>query len=138
VTGFLLDTNVLSELSRSMPESRVTNWIEANNEQSFFVSVLTLAEIRKGILLQHDRARRSNLEQWREQLIARFGERVLPVDAAVADAWADIMARSAAQPVPPIDALLAATALHYNLILVTRNTKDVARTGVDILNPWRA
>ncbi|MDP2995911.1 MAG: type II toxin-antitoxin system VapC family toxin [Bryobacterales bacterium] len=137
--GFLLDTNVVSELVKSRPEPRVAGWIERADEGRLFLSVLTLGEIRKGIALLSDAARRGTLERWLETgLRARFAGRVLPIDEAVADTWGVVAAAAAraGTPVPAIDGLLAATALCYNLTLVTRNTADVAGTGVRVLNPW--
>ena len=139
MNGYLLDTNVLSELMKPNPNARVVNWIEATDEDLLFLSVLTLGEIRKGIMELRAGSRRARLESWLEtDLRARFAGRILPVDEAVADRWGTLAAvgEAAGRPVPVIDGLLAAEALHHNLTLVTRNTTDVAGTGVLVLNPW--
>ena len=139
MSGFLLDTNVISELVKPTPDSRVTRWIDAMHESLLYLSVLTLGEIRKGITLLPDASRRGSLETWLDhELVLRFAERVLAIDQAVADRWGRIAAQAlrAKSTLPVIDGLLAATAMRHNLTLVTRNTKDVAATGVAVFNPW--
>ena len=139
MSGFLLDTNVLSELIKPKPEAKVVQWIEGTNESSLFLSVLTLGEIRNGVARLRQGARRGRLEAWlRVDLRGRFQDRILPIDEAIAERWGAISALAAAQgkPLPVIDGLLAATALHHDLTLATRNASDVAATGVSILNPW--
>jgi predicted nucleic acid-binding protein len=139
VSGFLLDTNIVSELVKSKPEPRVTSWIDSTDETLLYLSVLTLGEIRKGIGLLRDASRRVVLEAWLDSdLISRFAERILPIDRAVANRWGRLTAEAAVakSPLPVIDGLLAATALDQNLTLVTRNTKDIAVTGVPVFNPW--
>lgn len=141
MSGFLLDTNVISELVKVKPEPRVTKWIETTDETLFYLSVLTLGEIRKGIAsLSHSR-RRAAVEAWLDHDLAlRFSDRILPIDQPVADRWGRIAGSAAARksPLPVIDGLFAATAQHHNLILVTRNTRDIATTGVPAFNPWTA
>lgn len=141
MNGYLLDTNIISELIRPRPDVRVTSWVDSVDEDLFFLSVLTLGEIRKGIAALASSSRRARLEDWLEhQLRPRFAGRVLPIDEAVADRWGEISGRLAARsqpPVPVIDGFLAATALWHDLVLVTRNTKDVAPTGVRVFNPWQ-
>jgi predicted nucleic acid-binding protein len=139
VSGFLLDTNVISELVKPTPDSRVTRWIDAARESLLYLSVLTLGEIRKGIALLPDASRRGSLETWLDhELVLRFADRILAIDQAVADRWGRIAAQAlrAKSALPVIDGLLAATAMRHNLTLVTRNTKDVAATGVAVFNPW--
>lgn len=139
MSGFLLDTNVISELVKPKPESKVTTWIDSIDEDLLYLSVLTLGEIRKGIASLSDASRRVTLEAWlNSDLTFRFAERILPIDRAVADRWGRLAAdaASAKSPLPVIDGLLAATALDQNLTLVTRNTRDIAVTGVSVFNPW--
>jgi toxin FitB len=141
VSGFLLDTNVISELVRRKPEPKVTTWVEATDETLLHLSVLTLGEIRKGIVSLRDPSRRVALGAWLDsELAMRFLNRILPIDEAVADRWGRLSAQAEAakSPLPVIDGLLAATALQYNLTLVTRNVRDVAATGVPLFNPWAA
>jgi len=136
----LLDTNVISELLKPQPEPKVVNWIEATDEDLMFLSVLTTGEIRKGINLHPDSGRRAKLEGWlASDVRARFEDRILLVDDAVAERWGLLAAKAKIQKnytLPVIDGLLAATAQHHNLILVTRNVDDVAPTGVQLFNPW--
>ena len=139
MTGFLLDTNVVSELVKPRPDDHVLRWIEETDESILFLTVLTLGEIRKGVERLRSGRRRGRLESWLQvDLPSRFQDRILPIDAAIADRWGRISAIATAKgkPVPVIDGLLAATAIHHNLTLVTRNSSDVSGTGVATLNPW--
>lgn len=141
MSGFLLDTNVISELVKRRPEARVVRWVEAADERLLYLSVLTLGEIRKGVAALGNRRRRAVLEAWLEtSLPSRFAGRILPVDEAVAGRWGAISAAAAAKgrPLPVLDSLLAATALCHDLTLVTRNTADMAGTGTVVLNPWES
>jgi predicted nucleic acid-binding protein len=116
-------------------------WTDATNEASLYLSVLTLGEIRKGLAALPQGTRRTRLETWIEvDLKARFHGRILPVDDAVADRWGLLTAEAKrkGKPLPVIDGLLAATALHYNLTVVSRNVSDFARARVPVLNPWEA
>ena len=141
MSGFLLDTNVISELVRRKPEAKVTAWVGATDETLLHLSVLTVGEIRTGIGSLPNPSRRMALGAWLDgELAIRFASRILPIDEAVADRWGRLTARAAAagRRLAVSDGLLAATALHHNLTLVTRNTKDVAATGVPVFNPWSA
>jgi len=141
MSGFLLDTNCISELVRSQPEARVLSWMEAADESLLYLSVLTLGEIRKGVAGLPQGKRRTRLESWLEsELQARFSGRVLSIDKAVADRWGLLAAaaRRAGRPLSAIDGLLAATALHHGLTIVSRNISDFANTQVPVLNPWEA
>jgi len=140
MSGFLLDTNCISELIRPRPEPRVVDWMEAADEGLLHLSVLTLGEIRKGIASLQQGKRRTSLETWLEiDLRARFSGRIVPIDSAVADRWGSVMAAARRQGriVPVIDGLLAATALHHQLTIVSRNASDFAAVHVPVLNPWR-
>jgi predicted nucleic acid-binding protein len=139
VSGFLLDTNVISELVRPKPDDQVLRWIEETDESILFLSVLTLGEIRNGVQRLRPGQRRGRLESWLQvDLPSRFQDRILPIDAAIADRWGMIAAVATAKgkPVPVVDGLLAATAIQHNLTLVTRNSSDVSGTGSPTLNPW--
>jgi len=141
MSGFLLDTNCISELVRVKPEPRVLGWMEAADEALFHLSVLTLGEIRKGVAALPQSKRRTHLESWLEvELQARFSGRILPIDSHIADRWgllaADAKRRGRALSV--VDGLLAATALHHNLTIVSRNVTDFSHMQVPVLNPWMA
>ncbi|MBI2776005.1 MAG: type II toxin-antitoxin system VapC family toxin [Chloroflexi bacterium] len=132
---WLLDTNVLSELRKGVrANSGVRAWFADVEEDELFTSVLVLGEIRRGIesIRRRDETAAMALEQWLARLASTFRERVLPVDARVADRWG---ALNVPDPVPSVDGLLAATAMVHDLVLVTRNTRDVERTGVRVLDP---
>lgn len=134
--SYLLDTNVLSELRRRAPHPGVAAWIAQRPAGTLHLSVLTLGELRKGIERLNDPSRRHALLDWLEtELPAYFTGRILSVDSAVADRWGHLVAR-AGRPVPAIDSLLAATAVHHSLTLVTRNVRDVEGLGVEVVNPW--
>lgn len=138
--GFLLDTNVISELMKPRPDRGVVAWIEATPEELCFLSVITIGEVRKGIDLIDERdARRGPLQAWlNHDLRLRFAGRWLPFDEGVAERWGQVeaLAKRRRHTLPTVDAQLAATALHYGLTFVTRNTSDVRPTGVPVVNPW--
>jgi predicted nucleic acid-binding protein len=135
--SYLLDTNVISETVRKRPERRVVVWLDRVPNEALYISVLTLGEIRRGIELLNDSIRREHLRTWLEHEVPGwFGKRVLAVDSPVADCWGRILGKIG-RPVPTIDSLLAATALHYDLRLVTRNDKDFDFPGLEVVNPWK-
>jgi predicted nucleic acid-binding protein len=141
MTGFLVDTNCISEVVRVKPEPRVLAWIEAADESLLYLSVLTLGEIRKGVAALPQSRRRSRLETWLEvELQARFSGRILPIDVAVADRWGLLAANAKAsgKPLSAIDGLLAATAIHHNLTVVSRDVSDFTHVPVQVLNPWES
>ncbi len=141
MSGFLLDTNCISELIRSKPEPRVIGWMRVADESLLYLSVLTLGEIRKGAAALPQSKRRSYLESWLESdLQVRFSGRILAIDNSVADRWGWLTAEAErkGKPLAAIDGLLAATALQYNLTIVSRNVSDFTSTQVPVLNPWVA
>jgi predicted nucleic acid-binding protein len=135
---FLLDTNVVAEL-RKGPRANpgVRAWIATIDPDAVALSVLTVGEIRRGIesIRRRDRAASLALERWLRRLVLHHRERILTVDLPVADQWARF---NVPDPVPVVDGLIAATARVHGLTLVTRNVRDVARTGVKVLNPFDA
>jgi predicted nucleic acid-binding protein len=141
VTGFLLDTNIISELMKPRPSRQVTAWAETTPEALMHLSVITIGEVRKGIdLLRDDDPRRAALQSWLDRDIRiRFAGRLLAFDDGVAERWGQLeaLARKRRLTLPTIDAQLAATALHHGLTFVTRNTADIAPTGVPVFDPWK-
>jgi len=139
VSGFLLDTNVISELVKPRPEQKVISWIQATDESLLFLSVLTIGEIRKGINSLPSGNKRALLESWLgNDLVMRFAGRILSIDFGIAERWGLLSAQAKASGVLllVIDGLLAATALHHNLTFATRNTNDVKLAGLSVFNPW--
>lgn len=139
--NLLLDTNVLSEVQRPAPSANVLAWLDTVDEDRTFISVASIAELRRGIALLEDGRRRASLAAWlAHDLPSRFAGRILPIDHTVAELWGDLMAQSRRSGValPVMDGFFAATALANNLTLVTRNVKDFAAFGVPLLNPWDA
>lgn len=133
--SFLLDTNILSELRKGLRcNPRVRQWAVAA-EAELHTSVVALGELKRGIerVRPKDPRFAAELERWLTRLIAAMGTRILPVDRAVALAWGRI---SAPRTLPPIDGLLAATALVHGLTVATRNVRDFADLGVSYLNPF--
>ncbi|MBI4604280.1 MAG: type II toxin-antitoxin system VapC family toxin [Planctomycetes bacterium] len=136
---YLLDTCVLSEPLKRTPDKGVLRWMDAQDEPLLYVSVLTLGELRKGIVKLNDPRRREKLERWVEvDLAGRFQGRVLAVTERVAVLWGGICgeAEKRSEPLPVIDSLIGATAIAHSLTVATRNTADISRTGARVFNPW--
>jgi predicted nucleic acid-binding protein len=132
---FLPDTNVFSELRRRTPDKNVLAWFATTRASQLHLSVLVVGEIRQGIarLERRDAARSARLDEWLTSLLSSYADRILPITADIAQEWGRL---NVADPVAPIDGLLAATATVHGMTLVTRNTADVARTGVSLINPF--
>jgi predicted nucleic acid-binding protein len=136
---FLLDTNVLSEARRPRPDRGVLEWLDRLDEDRAFVSVVSLAEIRRGGALMEKGRRRDALAGWlARDLPERFAGRILAVDQRTAFAWGDLMAEAKRRGVglASMDGLMAAAALAHDLTLVTRNTRDFRDLHVALLDPW--
>ena len=141
MVGFLLDTNVVSDLMKPRPSRKVISWAESTAEVLMHLSVITIGEIRKGIdLWSDDDPRRAALQAWLDRDVRiRFAGRLIAFDDGVAERWGQLeaLAKKRRLTLATIDAQLAATALHHGLTFVTRNTVDVAPTGVPVFDPWR-
>lgn len=134
--SWLVDTNVLSELTRRNPDEAVQQWL-IEHEDDLFISVLTFGELERGVRLAADATQQRRLRSWLEKDVrAWFAGRILPIDEAVALTWATILTGSKS-PLPAIDSLIAATALTHALVVVTRDEDDMARAGAKVLNPWK-
>ena len=134
--NYLIDTNIISEVRKGRRcDPNVARWYETIEDASLYLSVLVIGEIRKGIekIRPKDDAQADAIENWLVAVDKAFGERILPVDRAVANEWGRLNAN---RPVPVIDGLLAATAKIHRMTLVTRNTTDIDDLGVHILNPF--
>jgi predicted nucleic acid-binding protein len=135
--AYLLDTNVVSELARSRCNPNVRTWSDSIPPEDLYMSCLVIGELRKGIELvqrSNDHVRAAQIAEWFEGLKTRFASRIIPVDEDVAAVWGRMVGQYG--PLAPIDSLMAATAYLRDWTFVTRNVKDVERTGVRTLNPW--
>jgi len=138
--SYLLDTCVVSELSRPRPDPGVVAWMSEADVASLHLSAITIGEVRRGALRLPAGKRRTSLSEWSERLRRSFSGRVLPIDESVALRWAEIAARAeqSGRSGSFADGLIAATALDRGLSLVTRNVTDFEPFGVSLLNPWTA
>lgn len=140
MTGFLLGTNVPSELTRPKPEPEVIQWLDDADDLRLFLSVVSLGEIFKGITVLPEGKRRQQLQQWVvETLRPWFDGRILPVSESVAERWGVLAGECqlTGRPLNVADGLIAATALEHGLTVVTRNVKDFSNLGVSVLDLWR-
>lgn len=138
--SWLLDTCVLSELVKPKPDAGLVAWIEAGDETQFYLSVLTLGELAKGVARLAAGAKRNRLQAWlHRDLTERFAGRILPVDQTVATCWGELQARAEkrGRPMPVVDGLIAATAVSRDLTIVTRNGVDMEQSGASMLDPWK-
>jgi predicted nucleic acid-binding protein len=134
--GFLLDTNVVSELRKKRRnESHVQGWLSSVSSEDLFTSVIVIGEIRRGIekVRPTEPVFASQLELWLHRLRIDYQDRILPITEEIAEFWGTICP---IDPLPEPDGLIAATALHHGMTLVTRNVEHVKRSGVKLLNPW--
>ena len=136
--SYLIDTNVISELRKGKrADSGVVSWFAGLADEEVFLSALTLGEIRRGIesIRRRDSAAAAALESWLGRISDAHRDRIVPVDRAIAEEWGRM---NAPDPLPVVDGLLAATAKVVGLTLATRNTDDIARSGVSFFNPFGA
>ena len=136
---YLLDTCVISEFIRPKPSKKVTKWIKSEDEGNFFISVLTIGELHKGIEKLDQSKRKEALHNWVENdLKDRFWTRIIDIDIETAMAWGKIQgaAERIGKPMPAVDSLIAATGITHHLTVVTRNISDMKESGVALLNPW--
>lgn len=139
MTGFLLDTNVPSEMTRPHPQQSVTAWLDEADDAQLYLSVISLGEISKGIATLSEGRRRQELQEWLDRKLRPwFQGRILPISEAIAERWGLIPAQSKLKghPLKVEDGLIAATALEHGLALVTRNVRDFGNLGVTIVDPW--
>ncbi|OWV78469.1 recombinase [Rhizobium sp. N122] len=137
----LLDTNVLSEVTKPNPDMRVLAWLDKLDEDRTFISIVSIAEIRRGVALMDSGRKRDALADWlARDLPQRFERRIIPVEEPVALAWGDLMGRAkrSGRGLSSMDGLIAATAVAHDLTLATRNTKDFEGFGIELIDPWIA
>ena len=138
---YLLDTCVISELIAKKPNDQVIEWIDAVDDRLMCLSVITVGEIKRGIEKLPESLRKQTLDDWLTgDFLLRFDDKILPIDTPVIFTWGELVARVERQgrSLPAFDSLIAAIAQHHNLLLVTRNEKDFAGTGVTVVNPWKS
>lgn len=137
--NYLLDTCVLSEFTRLNPDEKVIRWMDKFDEEKLYLSAITIGEIQFGIERLPESHRKTDLQVWmNNDLISRFGQRILPLNAQTMLLWGVLTARmeKSGQPMALMDSLIAATTLQNNMILVTRNVIDFVSCGLLWLNPW--
>jgi len=136
---FILDTCVISELVAKRPNPKVVEFIDSLDSDDVYLSVIAIGEITKGVEKLPDSKQKQELYSWlKEDLLARFYARVVPLDIDILMEWGLLIAHleSTGITLPAIDSLISATALTHKLTLVTRNADDFKDTGVEIVNPW--
>ena len=140
VTGFLIDTCLISETAKPQPDAHVERWLRQLPADRLWTSVIVLGELQAGISLLDDGARRRSLVAWLGRQRAAFGDRCLTIDESIARAWGDLHAarQRMGRPLPMADGLIAATAVVRGLTLATRNGADFSECGVQIVDPWAA
>ena len=137
---YLLDTCVISELVAKQPSEKVIDWIDNIEQESVYLSVITIGEICKGIDKLPESKRKVNLQQWlNNELLIRFRGKIMVVDINVMLVWGELTGRleKEGKRMPAIDSLIAAIAIHNNCSLVTRNEDDFKNVALSIINPWK-
>jgi len=137
--NYLLDTCIISELIKQEPNQKVIQWISNIDEASLFISVLTIGELHKGIEKLPESRKKNTLHKWvTYDLRRRFKNRIINFDIQTATTWGKIQAKSelSGKTLPAIDGLIAATGFFHDLVVVTRNIKDMKASDVELLNPW--
>ena len=138
---YLLDTCLISELVKKEPNPAVVSWLDEEDEQKLFLSVLNLGELQKGISKLPDNAKKDELQAWVAlDLVERFAGRILDIDLETALSWGRLQgeAEQAGEKLPVMDSLIAATAVAHGLVVVTRNVRDMERCGAKVCNPWES
>ncbi|MGV1908731.1 PIN domain-containing protein [Agrobacterium cavarae] len=136
----LLDTNVLSEVTKPRPNKDVLTWLHELDEDRTFISIVSIAEIRRRVALMDKGRKQDALDKWlTDDLPQRFENRIIPVEGLVARAWGDLMAlaKRGGRGLASMDGMIAATAVAHQLSLATRNTKDFEGLGINIIDPWK-
>jgi predicted nucleic acid-binding protein len=139
LSGFLLDTNIPSEMTKPRPSPQLEQWLTDVDDDQLFMSVISLSEIIRGVTRQSDVRRRAQLQQWLDETLRPwFERRILPVTQPIAERLGRLAGErdSKGKTLPFGDGLIAATALEHDLTLVTRNVRDFADLGLSVINPW--
>ena len=136
---YLLDTCLISELTKPEPHKKVVDWVTSENETNFYVSVFTFGELNKGIEKLSGSKKKEELRIWvGNELKNRFQNRIIGIDLGISIIWGKIqsIAEKKGRPMPAIDSLIAATGIFHDLMVVTRNVSDMELSGVKLFNPW--
>lgn len=136
---YLLDTCVISEMIKKKPNKQVLSWLQAQDEDNLYLSVLTFGEIEKGIEKAPDQSRKRKLKLWvEEDLKKRFENKIIPIDLNIVTRWGAIqgLAELSGKMMPTMDGLIAVSGLTYNCIVVTRNISDMEQSTAELFNPW--
>ena len=136
---YLLDTCVLSEMIKSVPDANVIQWFQARKPHELFISAMTWGELKRGVARLPQSKRRSELTLWLEQLEAGFEDRILAFDQQASEVWAQmtVLAEAQGKSMAAFDSIIAATARACECKLVTRNVRDFAHADIDVFNPWQ-
>ena len=137
--NYLLDTCVISELVKNSPDKNVLDWLRSTPAERLYLSVITIGEIRKGLLKLPDSKRKDLLTNWLDSLLEDYKNRILTIDLTVAENWGSIQGKAEKEgnSMPSIDGLIAAIAYTHNLAIITRNVNDFKPSGIPIKNPWK-
>ena len=135
---YLVDTCVISELIKKSPNKNVIEWISNSEEEDLYLSTLTIGELKKGITKLDESKKKRELSSWFKELELRFKNRIIPIDIEVAQKWGHVQGdlEIKGKGMPTIDGLIACSALAKGLTVVTRNWKDMKKSGVEIIDPW--
>jgi predicted nucleic acid-binding protein len=139
MSGYLLDTCILSEMNKPTPNSGVINWFASNKKASLYISVLTIGEIQKGIDKLDKSIKKIKLQQWLDNhIVPQFDNKILDIDLKTIKNWGSLTAESEKSGItlPAIDSLIVATAIANDLIVITRNIKDMQNNQIKIINPY--
>ena len=137
--NYLFDTCVISEVQSKTPNPKILTWINGIEDERIYISCITIGEIKRGIVAVSNETKRTRLIRWYEDdLLARFGDHILNIDTPTMEKWGGIAGEldKTDQAVPLMDSLIAATAIHKRLAIVTRNDRDFIKMGARIVNPW--
>ena len=133
--SFLLDTNIVSEVIKQTPHPQIISWLNSKNSMDFYISVITVGEIKRGISHLSESKKKIKIDNWfNHEFFRWFDNRILPIDLSISLKWGELLAQHS-KTLPAIDSLLAATALSFDLTLITRNTKDFNIRGLRVLDP---
>jgi len=136
---YILDTCVISELVKPVPNPKVVEWLNKIPSESLFLCVITIGEIHKGLTKLPDSKKKEKLTHWVNTLLDEYKEKMIPIDLNVAENWGIIQgkAEKAGTPMSSIDSLIAAASYTHNLTLATRNEEDFAPGNIPVINPWK-